>query len=230
VIPENLSAIRAQIHQACLQTGRAPATVHLLAVSKTKPASAVAAALDAGQRDFGENYLQDALPKIAQYPQATWHFIGQIQSNKTKDIATHFDVVHGLASEKIARRLNDARPIGCPPLKAFIQVNLVNESAKNGVVPEALPGLVTRVQDCQNLQLLGLMAMPPATFDLSERHRFFSELAGLQAQIKADFDLPQFQELSMGMSDDLETAIACGATWVRVGTAIFGARQSQQEA
>ena len=170
------------------------------------------------------------MPKIAQYPQATWHFIGQIQSNKTKDIATHFDVVHGLASEKIARRLNDARPIGCPPLKAFIQVNLVNESAKNGVVPEALPSLVTRVQDCQNLQLLGLMAMPPATFDLSERHRFFSELAGLQTQIKADFDLPQFQELSMGMSDDLETAIACGATWVRVGTAIFGARQSQQEA
>ena len=230
MIPENLSAIRAQIHQACLQTGRAPATVHLLAVSKTKPASAVAAALDAGQRDFGENYLQDALPKIAQYPQATWHFIGQIQSNKTKDIATHFDVVHGLASEKIARRLNDARPIGRPPLKAYIQVNLVNESAKNGVVPEALPSLVTRVQDCQNLQLLGLMAMPPATFDLSERHRFFSELAGLQAQIKADFGLPQFQELSMGMSDDLETAIACGATWVRVGTAIFGARQSQQEA
>ena len=230
MIPENLSAIRAQIHQACLQTGRAPATVHLLAVSKTKPASAVAAALDAGQRDFGENYLQDALPKIAQYPQATWHFIGQIQSNKTKDIATHFDVVHGLASEKIARRLNDARPIGRPPLKAYIQVNLVNESAKNGVVREALPSLVTRVQDCKNLQLLGLMAMPPATFDLSERHRFFSELAGLQAQIKADFDLPQFQELSMGMSDDLETAIACGATWVRVGTAIFGARQSQQEA
>ena len=230
MIPENLSAIRAQIHQACLQTGRAPATVHLLAVSKTKPASAVAAALDAGQRDFGENYLQDALPKIAQYPQATWHFIGQIQSNKTKDIATHFDVVHGLASAKVARRLNDARPIGRPPLKAYIQVNLVNESAKNGVVPEELPSLVTRVQDCQNLQLLGLMAMPPATFDLSERHRFFSELAGLQAQIKADFDLPQFQELSMGMSDDLETAIACGATWVRVGTAIFGARQSQQEA
>ena len=230
MIPENLSAIRAQIHQACLQTGRAPATVHLLAVSKTKPAAAVAAAINAGQRDFGENYLQDALPKIAAYPEATWHFIGQIQSNKTKDIAAHFDVVHGLASEKIARRLNDARPIGCPPLKAFIQVNLVNESAKNGVVPEALPSLVTRVQDCQNLQLLGLMAMPPATFDLSERHRFFSELAGLQAQIKADFDLPQFQELSMGMSDDLETAIACGATWVRVGTAIFGARQSQQEA
>ena len=230
MIPENLSTIRAQIHQACLQTGRAPATVHLLAVSKTKPASAVAAALDAGQRDFGENYLQDALPKIAQYPQATWHFIGQIQSNKTKDIATHFDVVHGLASEKIARRLNDARPIGHPPLKAFIQVNLVNENAKNGVAPEAVPSLITVVKDCQNLQLLGLMAMPPATFDLSERHRFFSELAGLQAQIKADFDLPQFQELSMGMSDDLETAIACGATWVRVGTAIFGARQSQQEA
>ena len=230
MIPENLSAIRAQIHQACLRTDRAPASVHLLAVSKAKPASAVADAMNAGQRDFGENYLQDALPKIAEYPQATWHFIGQIQSNKTKDIATHFDVVHGLASEKIARRLNDARPIGCPPLKAFIQVNLVNESAKNGIVPEALPSLVTRVQDCQNLQLLGLMAMPPATFDLSERHRFFSELAGLQAQIKADFDLPQFQELSMGMSDDLETAIACGATWVRVGTAIFGARQSQQEA
>jgi PLP dependent protein len=102
VIPENLSAIRAQIHQACLQTGRAPATVHLLAVSKTKPASAVAAALDAGQRDFGENYLQDALPKIAQYPQATWHFIGQIQSNKTKDIATHFDVVHGPRKSRAA--------------------------------------------------------------------------------------------------------------------------------
>ena len=230
MIPENLSAIRAQIHQACLQTGRAPATVHLLAVSKTKPAAAVAAAINAGQRDFGENYLQDALPKTAAYPEATWHFIGQIQSNKTKDIAAHFDVVHSLASEKIARRLNDARPIGHPPLKAFIQVNLVNENAKNGVAPEAVPSLVTMVKDCQNLQLLGLMAMPPATFDLAKRHTFFSELAGLQAQIREDFDLPQFQELSMGMSDDLEAAIACGATWVRVGTAIFGARQSQQEA
>ena len=230
MIPENLSAIRARIHQACLQTGRAPATVHLLAVSKTKPAAAVAAAMNAGQRDFGENYLQDALPKIAAYPEATWHFIGQIQSNKTKDIAAHFDVVHGLASEKIARRLNDARPIGRPPLKAFIQVNLVNENAKNGVAPEAVPSLITVVKDCQNLRLLGLMAMPPATFDLTKRHTFFSELAGLQAQIREDFDLPQFQELSMGMSDDLEAAIACGATWVRVGTAIFGARQSQQEA
>ena len=230
MIPENLSAIRARIHQACLQTGRAPATVHLLAVSKTKPAAAVAAAMNAGQRDFGENYLQDALPKIAAYPEATWHFIGQIQSNKTKDIAAHFDVVHGLASEKIARRLNDARPIGRSPLKAFIQVNLVNENAKNGVAPEAVPSLITVVKDCQNLRLLGLMAMPPATFDLAKRHTFFSELAGLQAQIREDFDLPQFQELSMGMSDDLEAAIACGATWVRVGTAIFGARQSQQEA
>ena len=230
MIPENLSAIRAQIHKVCLQTGRAPATVHLLAVSKTKPAAAVAAAMNAGQRDFGENYLQDALPKIAAYPEATWHFIGQIQSNKTKDIAAHFDVVHGLASEKIARRLNDARPIGRPPLKAFIQVNLVNENAKNGVAPEAVPSLITVVKDCQNLRLLGLMATPPATFDLAKRHTFFSELAGLQAQIREDFDLPQFQELSMGMSDDLEAAIACGATWVRVGTAIFGARQSQQEA
>lgn len=230
MIPENLSAIRAQIHQACLQTDRAPATVHLLAVSKTKPAAAVAAAMNAGQRDFGENYLQDALPKIAAYPEATWHFIGQIQSNKTKDIAAHFDVVHGLASQKIARRLNDARPIGRAPLKAFIQVNLVNENAKNGVAPEAVPSLITVVKDCQNLQLLGLMAMPPATFDLAKRHTFFSELAGLQAQIREDFDLPQFQELSMGMSDDLEAAIACGATWVRVGTAIFGARKSQQEA
>ena len=230
MIPENLSAIRAQIHQACLQTGRAPATVHLLAVSKTNPTAAVAAAMNAGQRDFGENYLQDALPKIAAYPEATWHFIGQIQSNKTKDIAAHFDVVHGLASEKIARRLNDARPIGRPPLKAFIQVNLVNENAKNGVAPEAVPSLIAVVKDCQNLRLLGLMAMPPATFDLAKRHTFSSELAGLQAQIKEDFDLPQFQELSMGMSDDLEAAIACGATWVRVGTAIFGARQSQQEA
>ena len=229
MIPENLSAIRAQIHQACLRADRAPAAVHLLAVSKTKPASAVADAMNAGQRDFGENYLQDALPKIALYPEATWHFIGQIQSNKTKDIAIHFDVVHSLASEKIARRLNDARPSDRPPLKAFIQVNLVNESAKNGVAPKAVPSLVTMMQDCQNLQLIGLMAMPPAIFDLAERHAFFSDLAGLSAQIKDDFDLTHFQELSMGMSDDLETAIACGATWLRVGTAIFGARQSQQE-
>lgn len=230
MIPENLSAIRAQIRQACLQSERVPETVHLLAVSKTKPASAIASALAGSQQDFGENYLQDALPKIAAHPEATWHFIGQIQSNKTREIATHFDVVHGLASEKIARRLNAARPIGRPPLKAFIQVNLVNESAKNGVAPKAIASLVTAVKDCQNLQLLGLMAMPPATFDLAERHRFFSEVAELRAKIKDDFDLPHFHELSMGMSDDLETAIACGATWVRVGTAIFGARQSQKEA
>ena len=201
----------------------------MLAVSKTKPISAVAAALNAGQRDFGENYLQDALPKIAQFPQATWHFIGQIQSNKTRDIAAHFDVVHGLASEKIARRLNDARPKDQRPLKTFIQVNLVNENSKNGVTPKDLPSLVAAVKDCQNLQLLGLMAMPPATFDLAQRHKFFTELAGIRTQLADQFSLSKFQDLSMGMSDDLETAIACGATWVRVGTAIFGARQPHED-
>ena len=229
MIPENLTAVKAQIHQACLRHHRAPEAVHLLAVSKTKPVAAVAAALNAGQRDFGENYLQDALPKIAQLPEATWHFIGQIQSNKTRDIAAHFDVVHGLASEKIARRLNDGRPKDRAPLKAFIQVNLVNESSKNGVSPQDLHRLVAAVKDCQNLQLLGLMAMPPATFDLSERQTFFTQLAVIRTQLADQFSLPHFQDLSMGMSDDLETAIACGATWVRVGTAIFGARQPQED-
>ena len=229
VIHENLSAVRTQIHQACLRNLRAPEAVHLLAVSKTKPLSAVKSAFDAGQRDFGENYLQDALPKIAQLPEATWHFIGQIQSNKTRDIAAHFDVVHGLASEKIARRLNDARLSDQGPLKTFLQVNLVDESTKNGVALKDLPALVAAVIGYENLQPIGLMAMPPASFSLSERHTFFTELALLSAQLTAQFDLPYFQDLSMGMSDDLDTAIACGATWVRVGTAIFGSRQTQED-
>lgn len=224
MIQENLTAVIARIENACRDASRNPKSVSLLAVSKTKPIEAVQSAYHLGLRHFGENYLQDALPKVANFPAPTWHFIGQIQSNKTRDIAAHFDVVHGVASEKIASRLNAHRPQTKPPLGVFLQVNLVNEASKGGVSPETLPRLIHHVISCEHLTLLGLMGMPPASYDLTERSHFFQNLRALQQTLKTDLPQDCFTELSMGMSDDLEVAIAAGATWIRVGSALFGDR------
>ena len=229
MISENLKQVQTRIIDACLNANRLPSDVNLLAVSKTKPIEDVAKAMEAGQCHFGENYLQDAIPKIQALPHARWHFIGQIQSNKTRDIAAHFDFVHGLASEKIATRLNAHRPEDKAPLGVFIQVNLASETSKGGLAPEALPALVDHIRTLSRLEFMGLMALPPQSFGQRARRDFFITLRQLLEQLPTDPEIDRANQLSMGMSDDLETAIASGATWVRIGTAIFGARSKNGE-
>ena len=229
MISENLKQVQTRIIDACLNANRLPSDVNLLAVSKTKPIEDVARAMEAGQCHFGENYLQDAIPKIQALPHASWHFIGQIQSNKTRDIAAHFDFVHGLASEKIATRLNAHRPEDKAPLGVFIQINLASETSKGGLAPEALPALVDHIRTLSRLEFMVLMALPPQSFDQRARRDFFITLRQLLEQLPTDPEIDRANQLSMGMSDDLETAIASGATWVRIGTAIFGARSKNGE-
>jgi hypothetical protein len=197
--------------------------VNLLAVSKTKPVSAVAAAMAAGQVHFGENYLQDALAKIAAIPDGPiWHFIGAIQSNKTRAIAENFDWVHTVSSIKVATRLNNQRPDHLSPLKVFFQVNVDNDPAKAGIRPEQLSELVAASQDLNRLKIEGLMTLPAQTSSLLEQRKPFHALRQLQMRY-----LPQNPGLSMGMSGDLEAAIFEQATWVRIGTDIFGAREAK---
>lgn len=229
MISENLKQVQTRIIDACLNANRLPSDVNLLAVSKTKSIEDVARAMEAGQCHFGENYLQDAIPKIQALPHARWHFIGQIQSNKTRDIAAHFDFVHGLASEKIATRLNAHRPEDKAPLGVFIQINLASETSKGGLAPEALPALVDHIRTLSRLEFMGLMALPPQSFGQRARRDFFITLRQLLEQLPTDPEIDRANQLSMGMSDDLETAIASGATWVRIGTAIFGARSKNGE-
>jgi len=194
-------------------------------VSKTFPAAAVRAAYDAGQRDFGENYVQEALEKklaLSDLP-LHWHFIGPIQSNKTRVIAEHFDWVHSIAREKIAQRLAEARPVGHKALNVCIQVNLSNETSKSGVAAVNLLPLAQAVRALPRLTLRGLMAIPEPSTDPGQQRARFAELRLLQQQLNTHgFEL---DTLSMGMSQDLEAAVLEGATIVRVGTAIFGERK-----
>ncbi|MBH3409766.1 YggS family pyridoxal phosphate-dependent enzyme [Pseudomonas putida] len=220
-IADNLSALAARIHNAAQAAGRDPASVRLLAVSKTKPASAIREIYAAGVRDVGENYLQEALAKqqeLGDLP-LIWHFIGPIQSNKTKAIAEHFDWVHSVDRLKIAQRLSEQRPAGLPPLNICLQVNVSGEDSKSGCAPADLPALAKDVAALPNLCLRGLMAIPEPTEDRAAQEAAFASLKQLQASLGLGLDT-----LSMGMSPDLEAAIAQGATWVRIGTALFGAR------
>ncbi|MDZ7686703.1 MAG: YggS family pyridoxal phosphate-dependent enzyme [Gammaproteobacteria bacterium] len=226
-LDSRLATVNRQIRAACERFDRDPGTVNLLAVSKTKPAAMIRAALEAGQRDFGENYLQEALGKIEGLRQdATWHFIGPIQSNKTRAIAENFSWVHTLASAKHGRRLNDARPHGAPRLKVLVQVNISDEASKAGIKPAETRDLIETLLGFERLEVRGLMAIPriEATFDAQSAH--FRRLAELRDILRGEFrsDLPDFGDLSMGMSGDLEAAIAEGSTWLRIGTAIFGPR------
>ena len=217
-ISANLQAVRARIAAACAAVGRAPQDVTLLAVSKTWPASDVREAIACGQTAFGENYVQEGVEKILALadPNLTWHFIGPLQSNKTRQVAEHFSWVHTLDRQKIAERLSAQRPEHQPPLQVCIQVNVSGEASKSGV---ALAHTVSRLP---RLQLRGLMAVPEPTEDAQALARQFGVLRGIYDQLKAE-GLP-LDTLSMGMSHDLEEAIAAGATLVRIGTAIFGAR------
>lgn len=217
-----LQAVRLRIATAVRAAGRAPDTVELLAVSKTFGVDAIRAAAVAGQQAFGESYVQEALVKIAALADLslTWHFIGPLQRNKTRVLAENFDWVHSVDRAIIAQRLSDARPAGLGPLNVCIQVNVSGEASKSGVSPADLPALVKVVAQLPRLRLRGLMAIPaPLTHHDRQQAQF-----RVLRQLRDGLDVP-LDTLSMGMSNDLEAAIAEGATLVRVGSAIFGGRQ-----
>lgn len=224
-LADNLSTLAARIQAAATAAGRDPAAIQLLAVSKTKPASAVREAFAAGVRDIGENYLQEALGKQAELADLplTWHFIGPIQSNKTRAIAEHFDWVHSVDRLKIAQRLSEQRPDHLAPLNLCLQVNVSGEASKSGCTPQELPALAQAVAALPRLRLRGLMAIPEPTDDRAAQDAAFARVRELQDSLGLGLDT-----LSMGMSHDLESAIAQGATWVRIGTALFGARDYGQ--
>lgn len=223
-IPERLDRVRERIRKAAVACGRDPATITLLAVSKTKPASDVQAAFEAGQRCFGENYLQDALPKIDALAghDIEWHFIGRMQGNKTPEISRHFAWVHSLDSLRHAELLARHRPRADEPLQVCLQVNLSGEASKGGVSATDTVPLAQAVAALPGLRLRGLMTMPDPRSSAAQQRAVFAGLCDLAGQLRAD-GLP-LDTLSMGMSSDLEAAIAEGATLVRVGTDIFGAR------
>jgi len=224
-IDDQLAKVTARIHQAATAAGRNPQTVQLIAVSKTQPAQAVADAYTWGQRTFGENYLQEALDKQIQLATLTdieWHFIGPIQSNKTRPIAAHFSWVHSVDRLKIAQRLNEQRPPELPPLNICVQVNIDDETTKSGVNLAELPVLVAAISQLPRLRLRGLMAIPAATNNPAQQRVAFAKLrSALESLNLQGYGLDC---LSMGMSGDMEAAITEGATFVRVGTDIFGSR------
>ena len=230
-IQSNLQAVNTRSAAACAAVGRDRADVRLVAVSKTWPAEAVREAAAAGQLDFGENYLQEALDKIAALSsmpaKLIWHFIGPLQSNKTRAVAEHFDWVHSVEREKIAERLNAQRPEGAPALNLCIQVNISGEASKSGVEPAALATLARAVARMPRLKLRGLMSVPEPTGDEALSRRRFASLRKLLEELNRDGHA--LDTLSMGMTTDLEAAVAEGATMVRIGTAIFGQRHQARD-
>jgi pyridoxal phosphate enzyme (YggS family) len=226
-IAANLQAVHARVERAARAAGRVPGEIVLVAVSKTFPAEHIAQAHAAGQQVFGENYAQEAVEKITKLAALPlpleWHFIGPIQSNKTAAIASHFQWVHSVARDKIAQRLNAARPEELPPLNVCIQVNVSGEGSKSGVEPGEEVALADAIAGLRRLKLRGLMAIPEPTTDMTLQRRRCALLRELKERLAARGHV--LDTLSMGMSDDLEAAIAEGATMVRVGTAIFGKRE-----
>ena len=223
-IQSRIAAIREEMSKTCQLAGRDPDSVNLLAVSKTMGVDAVASAILAGQRHFGENYLQDAQPKVSAFPDATWHFVGAIQSNKTRDIANQFAWVHGISTEKVARRLSEQREPTLGRLNCLIQVNLSNEDQKSGVSPEEAVTLAGQIAGFNQISVRGLMTIPAPTNDRGTQAAMFRQLRELKDDIESRLGLPEFNQLSMGMTDDFAQAIKEGATWIRIGTAIFGPR------
>lgn len=223
-ISARLQNIAERIARAAIVSGRDPSDVRLLAVSKTWPAESVREAAAAGQRAFGESYVQEAIDKLDALADLglEWHFIGPLQSNKTRPVANGFAWVHSVDRLRIAQRLSEQRDVHLPPLQVCIQVNVSGEASKSGVAPDALPELARAVAALPRLQLRGLMTIPEATSDVALQRARFASLRQLKDGLVAS-GLP-LDTLSMGMSDDLEAAVAEGATIVRVGTAIFGAR------
>jgi pyridoxal phosphate enzyme (YggS family) len=227
--PSSLLAVRERIERATRSAGRPSGSVTLIGVTKTQPAEIVAAAIQAGLTDLGENYLQEALPKqdalTSQREQVTWHYIGQLQSNKTRPVAENFDWVHTVDRLKVAQRLSEQRAFHGPPLNVCLQVRLGDEETKGGVLPAELNALAAAVIGLPRLRLRGLMAIPPPSADVQVQRGYFATLREcLEALNREGFSL---DTLSMGMSADLEAAIMEGATHVRIGTAIFGERTKQ---
>ena len=228
-IASRLLAIKDQIASLTRQAGRAPDDVQLLAVSKTKPIEAMYAAYQAGQRQFGESYVQEAIPKIqllqtnADYADIEWHFIGPLQSNKTKPVAEHFDWVHSVDREKIAQRLNEQRPAHLPALNVCLQINISGEQTKSGINADEVFGLAGIISQFPRLKLRGLMTIAENTDDMNVVRDNFLHMQQLFNQLKSQY--PSVDTLSMGMTDDMPLAINCGSTMVRIGTAIFGSRE-----
>lgn len=224
-ISDNLNQIHQKIQQVSQKVHRPQNAVKLLAVSKTKPVEMIQQAIDAGQRTFGENYVQEGVEKVlffADNHELEWHFIGSLQSNKTRLVAEHFAWVQTLDRLKIAQRLSEQRPANLPPLNVLIQINISDENSKAGIKPESLPELARQISQLPNLKLRGLMAIPAPETDPEKQKMALSAMYTLFTQLQTQFD--GIDTLSMGMSDDLASAIECGSTMVRIGTAIFGNR------
>lgn len=224
-IAQNLVQIYQQIQHISQQAQRPSTAVKLLAVSKTKPISAIEQAISAGQIAFGENYVQEGVEKIqyfADKKSLEWHFIGALQSNKTRLVAEHFDWVQTVDRFKIAQRLNDQRPTHLPPLNVLIQINISDEDSKAGIAPSQMCSLAHQISQLPALRLRGLMAIPKPEESFEAQKIALQQMQVLFEQLKAQF--VSVDTLSMGMSDDMQAAIECGSTMVRIGTAIFGAR------
>jgi len=223
-VASNLTAVTDRIRVAEHQALRAAQSVTLLAVSKTKPAALIEAASAAGQRCFGENYAQEAVEKAEalKHLNLEWHFIGPIQSNKTRGLATHMDWIHTVERAKIARRLNDQRPDGMAPLNICLQVNISGEASKAGILPTEVLNLADAISVLPRLRLRGLMAIPAPSEGIDAQRKPFKALKDLWEELKDTY--PELDTLSMGMSGDLEAAVLEGATIVRIGTDVFGAR------
>ncbi|MCG6970664.1 MAG: YggS family pyridoxal phosphate-dependent enzyme [Gammaproteobacteria bacterium] len=224
-IDQRVRQVRRQIREAALAGGRDPQDVILLAVSKNHGVAQIRQAYAAGCRHFGESYVQEALPKIEQLAgeDMIWHFIGPIQSNKTQAIATHFQWVHSVERDKIAKRLNEQRPAGWPALNVCIQVNLSGESSKAGIGVQQVPQLAAQIGDYKQLRLRGLMTIARRGSELKEWQRTFATLRKTLQELNSSG--LSLDTLSMGMSGDFQTAIAEGATFVRLGTGVFGPRE-----
>ncbi|POU76383.1 YggS family pyridoxal phosphate-dependent enzyme [Leclercia sp. LSNIH6] len=230
-IAHNLAQVRDKISAAATGCGRASEEVTLLAVSKTKPASAIAEAIDAGQRMFGENYVQEGVEKIRHFREKgtadlQWHFIGPLQSNKSRLVAEHFDWCHTVDRLRIATRLSEQRPAEMPPLNVLIQINISDENSKSGIALEELEHLAEQVAVLPGLRLRGLMAIPAPETDYDRQFAVARQMAVAFEALKTRY--PTVDTLSLGMTDDMAAAIAAGSTMVRIGTAIFGARDYTQ--
>ncbi len=232
-LDDRIDAVTHALANAAHAAGRDPASVALVAVSKTFPADAVAQAYAGGLRQFGENYVQEGCAKVAALTAAgcqdiIWHFIGPLQSNKSRMVAEHFDWVHGVDRESIARRLSEQRPAHLPPLRVCLQVNISGEASKSGVAPDAVADLAVTVSALPRLELRGLMCIPAPCDDAAAQRMPFRQLAALRDAVCQSTGLT-LPDLSMGMSADYAAAIAEGATLVRIGSAIFGARSPRGE-
>ncbi len=223
---DRYQTVTERLRRAEYQYGRAEGSVCLVAVSKTYPADDIRTIATQGQNDFGENQIQDALTKIPVLKDVdcVWHFIGPIQSNKCRDIALNFDWVHSIEREKTARRLSDLRPGDAAPMNILIQVNSQNEATKSGISPDSIGDLIDEIKHLPNLQLRGLMAIPSPEKVIDRQRAVFAKLRELLQKINLEHQT-DMDCLSMGMTDDMEAAVAEGATHVRIGTAIFGPRK-----